>query len=337
MLRDALGLNSDTVLGKGGARKDRTDHRHHAIDAVVVGLIDRSFLQRVQTAARRSEEEGRRRFADLGEPWPGFVAEVGAAARAIVVSHKPDHGWQDALHNDTAYGPIVGAQRDEPNVVVRRPIETLADKGAEAADAVRDAPLREKLRAALAIQDKAARKAALAAIEHPAGVPVRRVRMVERLDSTVAIADRRTGKPYKVMKRDGNHRAEVWRMPDGRLKLWVVSTFDAAQEAVARRLGRRVPDLRPHPAAKLLMRLHKNDMVALGEGDAFRVMRVVKFSEGNITLAGHQEGGNLKARDASKDDDFRYYYLSAKRLREDNARPVSVDPAGVVRDPGPIL
>lgn len=337
MLRDALGLNADAVLGKGGARKDRTDHRHHAIDAVVVGLIDRSFLQRVQTAARRGEEEGRSRFAEVGEPWPGFVAEVGAAARAIVVSHKPDHGWQDALHNDTAYGPIAGAKDGEPNVVVRRPIETLAEMKPEDADRVRDPVLREKLRAALTIPDKAGRKAALAAIEHPTGVPVRRVRMVERLDSTVTIADRRTGRRYKVMKRDGNHRAEVWRMPDGKLKLWVVSTFHAAQEAEARRLGRKVPDLRPHPAAKLLMRLHKNDMVALEEGTARRVMRVVKFSEGNITLASHYEGGNLKARDASKDDDFKYYYLSGKRLRDDKARPVSVDPACVVRDPGAIL
>jgi CRISPR-associated endonuclease Csn1 len=336
LLRDALGLNAEAVLGKGGARKDRTDHRHHAIDAVVVGLIDRSFLQRVQTAARRGEEEGRRRFAELGKPWPGFVAEVGAAARAIVVSHKPDHGWQDALHNDTAYGPIAGAKDGEPNVVVRRPIETLADKGAEAADGVRDAPLREKLRAALAVTDKAMRKAALAAITHPDGVPVRRVRMVERLDSTVTITDRRTGKPYKVMKRDGNHRAEVWRMPDGKLRLWVVSTFDAAQEAEARRLGRKVPDLRPHPAAKLLIRLHKNDMVAMGEGDTRHVMRVVKFSGGNITLAPHYEGGNLKARDASKDDSFKYYYLSGKRLRKDRARRVSVDPGGVVRDRGPL-
>lgn len=337
VLRDALGLNSESVLGKGGARKDRTDYRHHAIDAVVVGLIDRSFLQRVQTAARRSEEEGRRRFADVGEPWPGFVAEVSAAARAIVVSHKPDHGWQDKLHNDTAYGPIAGAKDGEPNVVVRRPIEALADKGAKAADAVRDERLREKLRAVLAIPDKAARKAALGAIEYPAGVAVRRVRMTERLDSTVVIVDRRSGKPYKVMKRDGNHRAEVWRMPDGRLRLWVVSTFDAAQEAEARRLGRTVPDLRPHPAAKLLMRLHKNDMVALGEGETRRVMRVVKFSEGQVTFAPHNEAGNLKARDADRNDAFKYLYAGIARLRQEKARKVSVDPAGVVRDPGPIL
>jgi CRISPR-associated endonuclease Csn1 len=337
MLRDALGLNSDSVLGKGGARKDRTDHRHHAIDAVVVGLIDRSFLQRVQTAARRSEEEGRRRFADVGEPWPGFVAEVGAAARAIVVSHKPDHGWQDALHNDTAYGPIADAKDGEPNVVVRRPIEALAEKGAEAADAVRDEKLREKLRAALAIPDKAARKAALGAIEHPAGVAVRRVRMTERLDSTVAIADRRSGKPYKVMKRDGNHRAEVWRMPDGRLRLWVVSTFDAAQEAEARRLGRKVPDLRPHPAAKLLMRLHKNDLVAMGDKDGRRFLLVVNLDPGRLVFADHFEAGNIRERHRDPNDRFRYVMLSATGMEREKVRSVSVDPAGAVRDPGPIL
>lgn len=304
---------------------------------MVVGLIDRSFLQRVQTAARRSEEEGRRRFADLGEPWPGFVAEVSAAARAIVVSHKPDHGWQDALHNDTAYGPIAGAKDGEPNVVVRRPIETLAEMKSDDAERVRDPVLREKLRAALTIPDKAGRKAALAAIEHPTGVPVRRVRMVERLDSTVAIADRRTGRRYKVMKRDGNHRAEVWRMPDGKLKLWVVSTFDAAQEAEARRLGRKVPDLRPHPAAKLLMRLHKNDLVAMGQGEARRILLVVNLDPGRLVFADHFETGNIRERHRNPDDRFRYVMLSATGMQREGVRAVSVDPAGVVRDPGPIL
>jgi len=54
MLRDAHGLNSATLLGKGGTRKDRDDHRHHAIDALTIGLVDRSLLQRVATAAARA-------------------------------------------------------------------------------------------------------------------------------------------------------------------------------------------------------------------------------------------------------------------------------------------
>ncbi|MGG5812473.1 type II CRISPR RNA-guided endonuclease Cas9 [Falsiroseomonas sp. CW058] len=285
MLRDALGLNSDALLGKGGARKDRTDHRHHAIDALVVGLIDRSFLQRVQTAAKRGEEEGRRRFAEVGEPWPGFIPQAAAATKAIFVSHKPDHGWQAALHNDTAYGPIRNAQDGEPNVVVRRPLEALGDKGPDAAQAVRDPTLAAKVREALLTADKQARKAALAAVEHPLGVTVRRVRMVERLDSAVVLSDRRTGVSYKVLKRDGNHRAEVWRMPGGRLRLWVVSTFDAAREAEARRLGRPVPDLRPHPAARLMMRLHKGDMVAMGVGTVRRILTVVNLDPGRLVFA----------------------------------------------------
>jgi CRISPR-associated endonuclease Csn1 len=85
------------------------------------------------------------------------------------------------------------------------------------------------------------------------------------------------------------------------------------------------------------MRLPKNDMVALGEGETRRVMRVVKFSEGQVTFAPHNEAGNLKARDADRNDAFKYLYAGIARLRQEKARKVSVVPAGVVRDPRPIL
>lgn len=113
MLRRALGLDSRTVLGRGGARKDRTDHRHHAVDAVVVALTDRSLLKRVTDAAKRAEGGGERLLEGMQPPWDGFVADVAARVRDVVVSHKPDTGWQAALHNDTAYGPVRGAGRAE--------------------------------------------------------------------------------------------------------------------------------------------------------------------------------------------------------------------------------
>lgn len=96
-----------------------------------------------------------------------------------------------------------------------------------------------------------------------------------------------------------------------------------------------MPHSRPHPAAKLLMRLHKNDMVAIGLGAGRKFMRVVKMMNGSVTLAPHNEGGNLKARDTSKDDAFKYLSASATRLVADNARKIWVDPSGRVRDPGP--
>ena len=189
--------------------------------------------------------------------------------------------------------------------------------------------------AVLAMGDAAARKAALAEVTGSGGHLVRRVRTVERLDGVQAIADRRTGEPYKLVKRDGNHRTEIWRLPDGTVRMCVVSTFDAAREAEAARLGRKVPDLRPHPAAKLLMRLHKNDFVALGARDDRRIMRVVKMADGQLTLAAHNEAGNLKVRDADKGDTFKYVRTSANRIRTDCVRKLHVTPDGRVRDPGP--
>jgi CRISPR-associated endonuclease Csn1 len=335
LLRHELGLNSRSLLGKGGARKDRTDHRHHAIDAVVVGLTDRSLLQRTATAALRADETGGRLVKDLGEPWPGFIAQVAARLATVIVSHKPDSGVQGPLHNDTAYGIVANAGRKGKNVVVRKPVEALWGKtAAEIVDAVRDPDIGRAI-AAIAPRGDAAAKAALAALTGPNGAPVRRIRQWERLEATQEIRDRQSGRPYKAVKLDGNHCAEFWRLPTGEHKLRVVSRFAAAQQAEAERLGRKVPDTRPHPAAKLLMRLHINDMVALGQGEARRILRVVKMSGTQVVLADPREGGNLKARDADRNDPFKYINASGRRFIDERARKIWVDASGRILDPGP--
>ncbi|MCC7428846.1 MAG: type II CRISPR RNA-guided endonuclease Cas9 [Alphaproteobacteria bacterium] len=337
LLRSKLGLNSDTVLGRGGARKDRTDHRHHAIDAVVVALTDRSLLQRVSTAAGRSEDARNRLVGDLGEPWPGFVAEAAGVVRRIVVSYKPDTGWQGALHNDTAYGPLRANGKKDPNVVVRRPLDSLADwKPADVKQGVRDPVLAAKVAAALDTKDKAARKQNLLTLTHSGGHRVRRVRTVERLDKFEAIRDRTTGNPYKLVKLDSNHRAELWRLPGGKTALTVVSTLDAAREALALAKGEKpAKDLRPHPAAKLLMRLHVNDALAFGFGNQRRIFVVQSISTGDIEIFEHYEA-NVYRRGHDRDDPYkRIRYGSASAILERGGRKIYVDPAGRVFDPGP--
>lgn len=336
LLRAKLGITTESVLGRGGVNKSRTDHRHHAIDALVVALTDRSLLQAVSTASRRAELIGRL-LDDLKEPWAGFVGEATKNLRHIIVSHKPDIGWQGPLHNDTAYGPLPVPSKDRkgPNVVVRRPLESLADWTQEdIRHHVRDVVLGSKIAEAVSTPDNAERKARLQSLLHSGGKAVRRVRTIERLGNVAAIKDRGNGKPYKVVKLDGNHRVELWRLPSGKYQLSAVSIYDAAMEKqFAGRTG--LPDRRPHPAAKLLLRLHKNDMVALESGAARQIMRVVKMQDGQVTLAPHNEGGNLKARDSAKDDQFKYTAASASRLVKDRARKVWVDPSGRLIDPGP--
>ena len=339
MLRAKLGLHSEAILGKGRARKERTDHRHHAIDAIVVGLIDRSLLQRVATAARRAQDGGHRLIDDLDEPWPGFVADVADRIRQVVVSHKPETSAQGRLHNDTAYGEVKVAADGEPNVAHRVPVGSLAGwKPADLDDAVPDPVLRGKILHALS-HEKSALAAALGGIDHPAGRRVRRVKVRKRLDGTAQVRSRKDGRPYKRVKLDANHRVEIWRMPPsdgkpGKASIVAIPMLVAALEEEQRKRGIKIGK-RPHPAAKLIMRLHKNDCIAFGNGSERRILRVVKFRTGEVTLADIHESGALKSRDTDKSDPFRYISASASRLASEKARKVRIEPSGKLYDPGP--
>lgn len=322
ILRAKWGLNE--ILSSHN-RKNRNDHRHHAIDAAVIAVTDRSLLQRIATAARRAEGLGTGRlFDDLPEPWNGYRDQVATAVRRCVVSHKPDHGVQGALHNDTAYGFVSGPDNKNRYTVVHRvPLHELkseADIGA-----IRDDRLRAQIQAAIASMGGSL-KTALAKFSEQNGT--RRVRVVEVL-SVIPIKDRRNRRAYKAYKGDANYCYEIVQDSNGVWDGELISTFEANQSSFRR-------DRRLSQSGKpLVMRLCKNDLIAIktSEGER-RIMRVVKFSEGRLVLAEHNEGGNLKARDADNDDTFKYLTKSPRALKEVRARRVFVDIIGRVKDPG---
>lgn len=101
MLRAKFGLND--VLGLNG-EKNRNDHRHHAVDACVIGVTDQSMLQRfAQASASTREQHLNRLVENMPLPWDSYREHVARAVGHIWVSHKPDHGHEGAMHNDTAY------------------------------------------------------------------------------------------------------------------------------------------------------------------------------------------------------------------------------------------
>jgi CRISPR-associated endonuclease Csn1 len=102
MLRGKFGVNN--VLGVSG-EKNRNDHRHHAVDACVIGVTDQGMLQKFASASASARERGLGRLVEMmPDPWPTYRTHVERAVNAIWVSHKPDHSHEGAMHNDTAYG-----------------------------------------------------------------------------------------------------------------------------------------------------------------------------------------------------------------------------------------
>ncbi|MFQ5534474.1 MAG: type II CRISPR RNA-guided endonuclease Cas9 [Sphingomonadales bacterium] len=324
MLRGLWGLNS---LLSDHNRKDRSDQRHHAIDAAVIAVTDRSLLQRIATAAGKAElEEGGHLFADIPKPWESFREDLGRALARTVVAYKPDHGTQSRLHNDTAYG-IVSAPdaKGKTEVVTRKPLSSFTKM--TDIEAIRDQVIREELAEEVFGLSGKDFKAAVANYSKRTGT--RRVRVTETL-KVIPIRDK-NGKTFKAYKGDSNHRIEIFQLSTGKWKAEAISSFDANRKGFT-------PAWRAdHADARPVMTLHKDDMVALEHDGATRIMRVVKFSGNQIYFAEHFEGGNLKARDAAPDyqDPFKYLTRSAGALQALAARKVFVDPIGQVKDPGP--
>ncbi len=344
MLRRHWGLNSLLSDAERGAVKvkNRTDHRHHAIDAAVVAATDRSLLHRISRAAGQGEAAGQSAeliARDTPPPWEGFRDDLRAQLDKLIVSHRADHGRIDRegrkqgkdstagqLHNDTAYGVV-----DATTVVSRTPLLSLkpgdvavTPKGKN----IRDPQLQKALETATRGKEGKAFETALRDFAAKPGPyqGVRRVRLIETLQESarVEIGTRPDGGPLKAYKGDSNHCYELWRLPDGKVKAQVVTTYQAHTGV----------EKRPHPAAKRLLRVFKRDMVALEREGKRIICYVQKFNQAGILfLASHLES-NADARDREPNDDFYLFRMSPGPMHKAGIRRVSVDEIGRLRDAG---
>lgn len=344
MVRRKLGLNDllpDHNFAGPDQAKNRLDHRHHAIDAVVVAIVDRGMLNKIARESGLEGAEGRERII-IPPPWDGFRDQLREAVNAIVVSHRTDHGTAsktglpkgaDAtagrLHNDTAYGFTGETDAKGNSIVVRRVLLTSLKKISDL-DRIRDEGLRAALYSHLdGLEGKAFERAVaeFPELEWHAYRGVRRMRVVEPL-TVIPISDR-NGHIYKGYKGDSNYRYDVWELSGGKWVNEVVSMFDAHLPGWQSALRAA------NPTARKIMSLHRDDMLAIErDGGERELVRVVKFSGKQFAVAPPHEGGSLKARDADKIDPFKYIYPSPNTLKAWQARQVRIDELGRVLDPG---
>ena len=88
-LRRLWGLNH--ILADSG-EKTREDHRHHAVDALVIACAHGGYAQKLsrflqaEDAFRRGA--GAKPSFEADRPWPTIRQDAQAAVEAIVVSHQ---------------------------------------------------------------------------------------------------------------------------------------------------------------------------------------------------------------------------------------------------------
>jgi len=129
-LRRAWGLEAILRETAGSANgetkgKPRSDHRHHAIDAITIALSKPKMIAQLSRANERDpywNRDGRRRFPKIEAPWLDFVPSIRPHIEGMLVSHRPEHRLTGALHKGTNYS------RPETNgkfVHIRRPVNGL--------------------------------------------------------------------------------------------------------------------------------------------------------------------------------------------------------------------
>ena len=293
MLRGKFGLNH--VLGLDG-EKNRNDHRHHAVDACVIGITDQGMLQKfAEASADARGKQLNRLVEDMPPPWgetlDGYREHVQRAVSRIWVSHKPDHGHEGAMHNDTAYG-LLGNGR----VSVHKPVEG------------KRTYIEDNLKVIKFGHAKAnARHGVM-----PDGSP----------------------RPYKGYKGDSNYCIEIVRNEKGKWEGEVISTFEAYGIAIMRGI-KGLRDSRLSASGKpLVMRLMLDDSIKLVLDENPRTMRVATLSgNGQIFMADLQES-NVDSRNRNKNDSFGYVSKTAGSLQKSQARRVTISPIGEVTDSG---
>lgn len=99
------GWNLHRILSEND-EKNREDHRHHAIDALIVALSSQDRINKLASLAEEEFRPGGRfnAFLDgLEQPWDSFLDEARQCIGGLYVSHRPTRTLAGPLHAETNY------------------------------------------------------------------------------------------------------------------------------------------------------------------------------------------------------------------------------------------
>ena len=331
-LRRRWGLNG--ILSDSG-EKTRADHRHHAIDAVVIALTTPTVVKRMSALSalgRRPEDAG------FAPPWEHFRDDVKRRVETMIVSHQTLRGLRGALHEETNYG-ILGL-KDEKGQELFALRKSLAAITQSELERIADSNVREIVKAHLRAHgaDPEARngeksepwKKAMTAPNYPmlpngngAPVPIKKVRLHKPSGGMIKMKNRE-GVEYRAVESGSNHHIVIFEhtaagKKKGRWDGEVVSMFDAAQ-----RIRRHEPIILRDvgEGKKFVMSLSINEIVKVTENGESAYWRVQKIDAGagNITLRVHTA--------ANLDDNAARRIKSPNSLKELSAIKVTIDQVG---------
>jgi len=214
--------------------KPRTDHRHHAIDAIAIAATRQSVIQAMARDSALAIDPRTR--PKVLQPWKDFVPSIRPHIEQLLVSHRPEHKLSGELHDETNYGRPY-QENKKTMVHVRKRVSGLSPKDIPniVDPEIRHAVMQkaEELGGDLTVCDLKETWPVLPT-RNGATIPIKKVRLKKVLDVTPVGNDTRR----RYVAESSNHHIAIYSQVDahGKEKRWegvIVSLLEAYQRVSA--------------------------------------------------------------------------------------------------------
>jgi len=323
MLRGLWGFNTLLNRGHDTWDKNRSDHRHHSLDALVIGLCNRHLIAE---AARINSSRG---YSEIdAPPCPIKRNDIEEKLKSIVVSYKQDHGKEGKLYAETALAKHSYVEQIAPKDLGEKEINRIVPKKIQAditllvqKEGFRKAKalIQKKYKHINVFRDKWVTRAPLDSLSerdipniadpvireqiqkfiksHPIKTGQKLQDVLNRFSEKTGIYSLRyfpkdqvpvsiNSCNNKAYMPGDYYQVDIWRIPQPKGKYKYEGVFVSRPEAMRQQLhGDDAVSLqKPHPAAKLIMSLCKNDIVALSNETEQELCKIAGFSTTNNSI-----------------------------------------------------
>ncbi|MCK6601195.1 MAG: type II CRISPR RNA-guided endonuclease Cas9 [Bacteroidetes bacterium] len=334
ILRKKWGLGT-LLSDKKEERKDRSDHRHHAIDAIVIACTNLKYF-RILTEFSKFNSLSQLENDFIDSPWATFRAEVKEFISKTLITYRADkrliekssykikagkgqNNWKKqtgisirgSLHNDSVFGEVQKpGNHHRPVFVIRRPISSLSNE--KHFDQILDGGIRKVVIDHWIKAGRDFKKAFGNPEENPVysnpalNIKINSIRMEETSSSMVDRfqgSNRIENKGKQFVEPGNNFLYVLYGTPDGKERdLEMISFFEAAR--------RKVNKEELFPMEKngkpVLIALKQGDLVVpyethpdeinISDPDlGHRIYRVIKFDINGNVVLGLFSQSNIKA------------------------------------------
>ena len=331
LLRRFWGLN-DILNNERTNEKTRDDHRHHAIDALVIANTTESYINKLSQESQ-FDYSGRMILKDVKFPYPNFKLEAVEKISKVLISYRNKkrlisvkknkyihskknihpqniYAVRGSMHEESFFGQINNPYKREKNYVIRKPIASF-----------------DKMKQLEKIVDPAIKKILIQHIENNGGeknigkaltlpvfiyskdekkqIPIKTVRIIDSAESMIQLRPKEN--PKLFVSSGNNYCIAIYENEEtGKRDYETVSFFDATQKALKKQF--LVPKIKGEK--QLIYTLMQKDMVVVYEKhkdeinwndqrELFkRLFKVIKFDvAGQVFLGRH----NISKIDLKKD------------------------------------